>query len=126
MPKNDITGEFHVPMVLRQFFVTLEHKAPLRPGTVGLAYRLREGTGLVATDAGEVAREVLLQLAHRLSDLRDRPMGAEFGVAVTVELAPGQGSTDKVAGQPHTVRQNGKGGIRIGHIVWTDVDALVP
>jgi hypothetical protein len=41
-------------MVLRQFFVTLEHKAPLRPDPVWLAHGLREGAGLIATDAHEV------------------------------------------------------------------------
>jgi hypothetical protein len=41
-------------MVLRQFFVTLEHKAPLRPGPVRLAHGLREGAGLIAMDAREV------------------------------------------------------------------------
>ena len=56
---------------------------------------------------------MLLQLVHRLPDLRDRPMGAEFGVAVTVHLAPSQGSTDKVSREPDTVRQNGK-----GEFVW--------
>jgi hypothetical protein len=69
---------------------------------------------------------VLLHLAYGLSDLRDCPVGAEFGVAVTVELAPSQGSTDKIAREPDTMRQNGKGGIRIGHIVRTNIDALVP
>ena len=54
LSQHDITREFHVPMVLRQFFVTLEHKAPLCPGPVGLAHRLREGTRLITTDAGEV------------------------------------------------------------------------
>jgi hypothetical protein len=125
MPQNDITGEFHVPMVLRQFFIALEHKAPLRPGPVGLTHCRREGTGLIATDTCEVVWEVLLQLVYRLPDLRNRPVGAEFGVAVTVELAPSQGRTDKVTREPNTVCQNGKGGIRIGHIVWTPVDPLV-
>jgi len=54
MPQHDIAGEFHVPMVLCQFFVTLEHKAALCPGPVGLAHRLREGAGLIAADACEV------------------------------------------------------------------------
>ena len=54
LSQHDISREFHVPMVLRQFFVTLEHKAPLRPGPVGLAHCLREGTGLIASDACEV------------------------------------------------------------------------
>jgi hypothetical protein len=54
MPQQDITGEFHMPMVLRHFLVTLEHKAPLRPGPVGLAHCRREGTGLIAMDACEV------------------------------------------------------------------------
>jgi hypothetical protein len=54
MPEQHITGEFHMPMVLRQFFVTLEYKAPLRPGPVGLAHCLREGTGLIAAGACEV------------------------------------------------------------------------
>src|SRR2546430_7486042 len=45
------------------------------------------------------------QLVHRLPDLRDRPLGAEFGVAVTADLTPSQGSADKVACQPDTVRQ---------------------
>ena len=31
---------------------------------------------------------MLLQLVHRLPDLRDCPLGAEFGVAVTVDLTP--------------------------------------
>jgi len=97
MPKNDITGEFHVPMVLCQLFVALEYKAPLRPGPVGLTHRRREGAGLIATDACEVVWQVLLHLAYRLPDLRDRSMGAELGVAVTVELAPSQGSTDKIS-----------------------------
>src|SRR5262245_19538025 len=97
VPKHDITGEFHMPMVLRQFFVTLEHKAPLRPGPVRLAHRRREGAGLITTDAGEVVWEVLLHLAHRLPDLRDCPMGTEFSVTVTVLLAPSQGSTDKIS-----------------------------
>ena len=60
MPQQDITGEFHVPMVLRQFLVTLEHKAPLRPGPVGLAHCVREGAGLITPYAGEVVRQVLL------------------------------------------------------------------
>jgi hypothetical protein len=125
MPKNDITGEFHVPMVLRQFLVALEHKAPLRPGPVGLAHRRREGAGLIATDTYEVVWQVLLHLAYGLPDLGDRSVGAELGVAVTVELAPSQSSTNKVARQSDTVRQNGKGGICIGHIVWTHVYPLV-
>ena len=54
LPQHDITSEFHVPMVLCQLFVTLEHKAPLRPGPVGLAHGLREGAGLIAVDACEV------------------------------------------------------------------------
>jgi hypothetical protein len=54
MPKKNVTGEFHVPMVLRQLFVALEYKAPLRPGAVGLTYRGREGTGLIAMDTCEV------------------------------------------------------------------------
>ena len=125
LSQHDITREFHVPMVLRQFFVTLEHKAPLRPGPVGLAHRLREGAGLITADACEVVWQVLLQLTHRLPDLRDRPMGAEFGVAVAVHLAPSQGSPDKVSREPDTVRQNGKGGVRMGHIIWTQVYPLV-
>src|SRR4029453_1239642 len=114
-----------MPMVLRQFFVTLEHKAPLRPGPMGLAHSLREGAGLIAADACEVVWQMLLQLVHRLPDLRDRPLGAEFGVAITVDLTPSQGSADKVACQPDTVRQNGKGGVRIRHIVRTEIDALI-
>jgi len=54
LSQHHITGEFHVPVVLCQFFVTLEHKAPLRPGPVGLAHGLREGAGLIAADACEV------------------------------------------------------------------------
>ena len=54
LSQHHIAREFHMPMVLRQFFVTLEHKAPLRPGPVGLAHGLREGTGLIAMDACEV------------------------------------------------------------------------
>ena len=54
LSQHHITGEFHVPMVLRQFFVTLEHEAPLRPGPVWLAHGLREGAGLIAVDACEV------------------------------------------------------------------------
>jgi len=97
MPKHDITGEFHVPMMLCQFFVTLEYKAALRPGPVWLAHRLREGAGLIAADACEVVCQVLLQLTHRLPDLRDRPVGTEFGVAVTVDLTPSQSRTNKVS-----------------------------
>jgi hypothetical protein len=126
VPKNDITGEFHVTMVLRQLFVALEYKTPLRPGPVWLAHCRREGTGLIAANVCEVVWEMLLHLTHRLPDLRDRPVGAEFGVAVTLELAPSQGSTDKVARQSDTVCQNSEGGVRIGHIVRTDIDALVP
>ena len=41
-------------MVLRQFFVTLEHKAPLCPGPMGFAHSFREGTGQDAVgDADE-------------------------------------------------------------------------
>ena len=47
-------------MVLRQFFVTLEHKAPLRPGPMGLAHGSREGTGLITADACEVVWQLLL------------------------------------------------------------------
>ena len=54
LSQHHITGEFHVPMVLRQFFVTLEYEAPLRPGPVRLAHGLREGAGLIAADACEV------------------------------------------------------------------------
>ena len=54
LSQHHITGEFHVPMMLRQFFVTLEHKAPLHPGPVGLAHGLREGAGLIAAGACEV------------------------------------------------------------------------
>jgi len=125
LPEHHIPGEFHMAVMLRQFFVTLEYKASLRPGPVGLAHRRREGTGLIATNACEVVWEVLLQFAHCLPDFRDRPLGTEFGVAVTVDLAPSQGSTDKIPREPDTVRQNGKGGVRLGHIVRTQVYPLV-
>jgi hypothetical protein len=76
---------------------------------VWLAHGLREGAGLIAAGACEVVWQVLLQGAHRLPEIRDRPLGAEFSVAVTVHLAPSQGGADKVVRQPDTVRQYGNG-----------------
>src|SRR6266581_4662583 len=103
--------------MLGQFFVTLEHEAPLCPGPMGWAYGIGEGTGLVIADVCDVVLDVLLEFTHRLPDLRDAPLSAEFCIAVTVHLAPSQGSPNKVARQPGTVGQNSKGGVRIGHIV---------
>jgi len=74
--------------MLGQFFVTLEHEAPLYPGPMGRAYGVGEGTGLVTADAFDVVLDVLLEFAHRLPDLRNGPLSAEFCIAVTVHLAP--------------------------------------
>jgi hypothetical protein len=61
MTQHDIAGEFHMPMVLRQLFVTLEHDVPLRPGPyMGLAHGLGESEGFVATDMLDVFGNLLL------------------------------------------------------------------
>jgi hypothetical protein len=57
-----------MPVVLCQFFVTLEQESPLRPGPhLGLAYGVREGGWLVAAHVFDVFLYVLLQITHRLS-----------------------------------------------------------
>jgi len=46
--------------MLGQFFVTLEHEAPLYPGPMGRAYGIGEGTRLVTADVFDVVLDVLL------------------------------------------------------------------
>src|SRR5882672_6193082 len=107
-----------MPVVLRQFFVTLQQEAPLRPGPLRwLAYGLREGRRLVAVHVFDVFLNVLLERAHRLADLSDGSLGAKFCVAVALHLASTQGGSNKVARQPDTVGQNSKGWVRVGHVV---------
>src|SRR5262249_29398140 len=61
MAQHRIAGELHMPVVLRQLFVTLEQDMPLRPGPyVGLAHGLREGDGLVTMDMLDIFGYVLL------------------------------------------------------------------
>ena len=62
--------------MLGQFFVTLEHEAPLSPGPMGRAYGIGEGTGLVIADVCDLVLDVLLEFTHRLPDLRDGPLSA--------------------------------------------------
>ena len=110
MAQQHITREFHVPVVLRQFFVTLEHEVPLRPGPLcRLAHGLGEGRRLVAVHVFEVFLNVLLERAHRLPDLGDAPLGTKFCVAVALHLASSQGGSKPVARQPDTVGQNSEG-----------------
>src|SRR5262249_11770312 len=99
-----------MPVVLRQFFVTLEQEMPLRPGLhLGLAHSLGEGGRLVAAYVFEVFLDVLLQLAHRLADLRHSPLRAKFCVAIALPLASTQDSANPVARQPDAVGQNSEG-----------------
>jgi hypothetical protein len=125
MAQHHIAGEFHVPVVLRQFFVTLEHKASLRPGALGLAHEFREGTGLITADTFEVVWKLLLEFTYGLPDLRHGPLSTKFCIAVTVHLTPSQGGAYKVARQSDTVGQNDEGCTRIGHIVRALVHPLV-
>jgi hypothetical protein len=77
-----------MPVVLRQFFVALEQEVPLCPGLhMGLAHSLGEGGGLVAAYVFDVFLNCLLQLTHRLSDLRDSTLSTKFSVAVALHLA---------------------------------------
>jgi len=126
MAQHHITGEFHMPVVLRQFFVTLEHDVPLRPGPyVGLTHGLGEGEGLIATDVLEVFSDLLLQFVYRLPYLGNCPLGAKFGLAIAMHLAPGEYYSEPVVRQPYAVGQNHKRCVRVGHIVGAQVDALV-
>src|SRR5438128_3363247 len=52
------SGEFHVPMVLRQFFITLEHKAPLRPSPVGLTHGLDRKSTRLNSSHGSISYAV--------------------------------------------------------------------
>src|SRR5215471_5023004 len=109
MAQHHIAGEFHMPMMLRQFFVTLEQNMPLRPGPyVGLAHGLGEGDGLVAMDMFDVFGNVLLQRMYRLPNLGHCPLGAKFGITVTGHLTPTKHYSEPVMCQPHTVGQNRK------------------
>ena len=74
MAQQHIARQFHMPVVLRQFFVTLEQEVPLCPGLhLGLAHSLGESGGLIAADVFDVFLNLLLQLTHRLSDLETCP-----------------------------------------------------
>ena len=82
---------------------------PLRPGPyVGLAHGLGEGKGLVTTDMLDVFGNLLLQLVYRLPNLGHCSLGAKFGLAVTMHLAPSKDYPKPVVRQSHTVGQNHK------------------
>jgi len=109
MAQHHIAGEFHMPMMLRQFFVTLEQNMPLRPGPyVGLAHGLGEGDGLVTANVLDVFGNVLLQLVYRLPNLGHCPLGAKFSITVAMHLAPTKHYPKPVVCQSHTVSQNRK------------------
>jgi hypothetical protein len=87
MAQQHIARQFHMPVVLRQFFVTLEQEVPLRPGLhLGLAYSLGEGGRLIAMHVFEIFWNLLLQFTHRLADLRHSPLRTKFCVAVALHL----------------------------------------
>ena len=105
MAQQYIARQFHMPVVLRQLFVALEQEVPLRPSLhLGLTHSLEEGGGLVAAHVFEVLLDLLLQLTHRLADLRYGPLRTKFCVAVALHLASSQDGSNPVACQPDTVR----------------------
>src|SRR3989454_7688968 len=123
--QHNVPGQLHMPVVLGEFFVTLQYEMPLRPCFVLRPHCGRERRGLIALNMGDVGLDLLLYLLDSLTQVRHGAACAEFGIAVPWYLPARNDRAQPVARQSDTMGQNRTGCARVGHILRTLVQARI-